>query len=555
MSTFFIGCLFATATAVAALDPPNLKRFTFNISEGAVAPDGVPLPMKLVNNQLDYPIIVDRGDTVSITINNNLKESTSIHWHGLDMRGTPWYDGAEMVSQCPIQPGSSFVYEFNVGNQTGTYWYHSHSHLQSATGLKGPFIIRDPNEPAHIQYDDEFIMTITDHFHIAPDLLLANYYGARDPAPSSALINGLGRSDCRNAQAGGIEDYCVLDNPWTVFPVTKGKRYLVRVINTSAEAGFTVKIDHHDMTIISADGHYTTPTNVNEFQITAGQRYSFLFVATGSETDNYWITATMEDMYTSSGSKFAPEFSSTTRAILRYQSAPLTEPPLLSSSPSSSSPSSSSSQRLNVFQLGQLNGTPTDKMPSFARQMRLRFAVSGKAAIQNKTVGTMKLDINGDPAFEGQYHTPRTPTLKDVVTVGRDLSGGKSNSVNVVNGESVLLIVENDDVIDHTFHLHGHSFLVINGGNTKEKERRQDTTTRSATFPRRDSIQVPGCVGTGEGACSPGFVSLLIHFDNPGVWLFHCHIDWHLAAGLVISFVNTNFGDVGKGIPPDFWTC
>ena len=70
---------------------------------------------------------------------------TSIHWHGLLQKGTPYMDGSPYATQCPIAPYSTFDYNFNVGDQVGTYWYHSHSGPQYYDGLFGPFIIDDPN--------------------------------------------------------------------------------------------------------------------------------------------------------------------------------------------------------------------------------------------------------------------------------------------------------------------------------------------------------------------------------------------------------------------------
>ncbi|KAJ3005162.1 UNVERIFIED_CONTAM: hypothetical protein HDU68_004729, partial [Siphonaria sp. JEL0065] len=90
----FIEALVLIHSAHAAAPP--VKQFQMIISQGSVSPDGVPVTMKLVNGQIDFPIIVDKGDTVSISVVNTLYESTSIHWHGLEMRGYPWLDGAEM---------------------------------------------------------------------------------------------------------------------------------------------------------------------------------------------------------------------------------------------------------------------------------------------------------------------------------------------------------------------------------------------------------------------------------------------------------------------------
>ncbi|KAJ3113352.1 hypothetical protein HK100_002013 [Physocladia obscura] len=134
----------------------STRYYSLNLSHGIVSPDGVPVTMMLVNGQLDYPIVAVKGDTLIITVANSLNVSTS-----LEQRDSPWMDGATMVTQCPIMPGQSFIYKFTLADQVGTYWYHSHSQLQSANGLRGPFIIMDDNnDPYKDDYDEELIMTL-----------------------------------------------------------------------------------------------------------------------------------------------------------------------------------------------------------------------------------------------------------------------------------------------------------------------------------------------------------------------------------------------------------
>ncbi|ORY28722.1 Cu-oxidase-domain-containing protein [Rhizoclosmatium globosum] len=513
------------------------KQFTMDLSYATVSPDGVPVQMMTVNGQYDYTITVDTGDHVSIIVNNNLNEETSMHWHGLDMRGVPWMDGAGMVTQCPIPPGGSFTYEFNVGDQTGTYWYHAHSHFQETNGIRGPFIIRDPKEPFRSQYDQEFIMTLADHFHVDAKIIFAHY---DNPAPSSGLINGLGRVNCDAAK----ESFCVVDNPLTVFTVEKGKKYRFRVINTSAQAGYRVSIDGHEMTIVEADGYYTNPTVVDSFDITPGQRYSFLIEAKAT-IQNYWIRAIMEDMYTPAGTTITNGLNLEANAILRYNGAPTT------ATTSTISPAPTPKSVLDVYTLGELNGMTPATKPTKVRDMILHFLVAGNPANASETIATFTLDSKEQSFVEKQYKLPSTPTLKDLLGTGVDGSQGRVNSVVVEDGEWVNILLVNDDNVDHTFHLHGHAFYVTSAGNMLHKKRRQESTL--TTYPRRDSIQVPACSGGIEGSCFQGFVNLLVKFDNPGAWLFHCHIDWHMGTGLSLTFINKNVDKLKDKIPKDFW--
>ena len=97
-----------------------------------------------VNKRMPGPtIIVNEGATVLVDVFNYLvTEGTSIHWHGMHQRGTPWMDGVGFISQCPIQAGTSFRYIFKAA-PSGTFWYHSHSGAQRSDGLFGALIVKE----------------------------------------------------------------------------------------------------------------------------------------------------------------------------------------------------------------------------------------------------------------------------------------------------------------------------------------------------------------------------------------------------------------------------
>lgn len=119
----------STSSALPYIKPPNSvqRAYTWSIGWVRASPDGFSRPMIGINGQFPCPpLIANMGDTFKITVTNNLgNQSTAIHFHGIFQTNTTFSDGPAMVTQCPIQPGASFVYEFTV-NQPGTYWYHAH---------------------------------------------------------------------------------------------------------------------------------------------------------------------------------------------------------------------------------------------------------------------------------------------------------------------------------------------------------------------------------------------------------------------------------------------
>jgi iron transport multicopper oxidase len=218
------------------------------------------------------------GDTIIITLTNNLvNESTALHFHGLHQINTTYADGPAMVTQCPIQPGAVFVYEFIV-NQSGTYWYHAHIGGQYIDGFRGPLIITDVNAPYRVH--QEYTLTLSDLYHYqAPGLI--NYYQSVDnaennnggePVPNSILIN-----EAQNVP----------------FTITPGQTYLFHIINMGAFAPQYLQFDQHEMTVVEIDGVYTTPTAVSQLFVTVAQRYSVIITAKTTNTQNFAIKASM----------------------------------------------------------------------------------------------------------------------------------------------------------------------------------------------------------------------------------------------------------------------
>ena len=137
------------------------------------APDGYQRLLLVVNNSIPGPTLTaNEGDTLSVLVINNANVSSSVHWHGMRQKGTNYMDGAPGTTQCPIPPGGSFQYTFNL-DQAGTYWYHSHSGVQYTDGLKGALIIYPTNNP--YTYDGESILQISDYYHTPAAQLLQFY--------------------------------------------------------------------------------------------------------------------------------------------------------------------------------------------------------------------------------------------------------------------------------------------------------------------------------------------------------------------------------------------
>ncbi|KAH9968472.1 Cupredoxin [Lactifluus volemus] len=259
----------------------NLRIVNANI-----APDGFPRDTVLADGVFPGPLI--RGNKVlTLNVMDELTDSsmaTSIHWHGFFQQHTNYADGPAFVTQCPIVPKHSFMYDFKSLNQAEPVlrW------------PSGPLVVYDREDPHGHLYDVDNESTI---------ITLADWYASLFRHPSSILINGKGR------YAGGPEvDFAVIN-------VNQGKRYRFRLVSISCDPNFTFSIDGHNMTVIEADGISTQPLLVDSIQIFAGQRYSFL--KADQPSDNYWIRSLPQ------GGSYT-DF--TNLAVLHYDDAPEADP-------------------------------------------------------------------------------------------------------------------------------------------------------------------------------------------------------------------------------------
>ncbi|KAJ6562302.1 laccase 16, partial [Mycena capillaripes] len=260
--------------------------------------------------------------------------------------------------------------------------------------------------------------------------------------------------------------------PWTVINVIKGKKYRFRVINIAGFAAFTFSIDGH---VFDADGIATKPLTVNSFLIHAAQRYSVVLRA-DAPIGNYWIRAPMVLR-----SHRDTVEKTLVKAILHYQDAPIADP----------TTSTSVSTRSNPGTLID-PGAPGGSAPA-DHTIDLQF-------------GTL-WEINGI-----SYVPPSLPTLLKMIN-GGDIAANYSATEHTFilkpNEVVELRIHGSANGITHPFHLHGHAFDIVQSSSGPVNYKNP---------PRRDVI------GVSAGA------------DNPGPWFLHCHIDWHLEAGLAVVF-------------------
>lgn len=268
------------------------RDFELNIGHQLVNFTGKERLATTVNHSLPAPILRWReGDRVRLHVHNSLDTDSSIHWHGIILPTE--MDGVPGLSFDGIAPGETFTYEFDV-NQSGTYWYHSHSGFQEQTGLYGALII-EPKEPEPFSYDRDYVVMLSDWSDTPPERIFANlkkmshYYNRRERSLVDDFIpevqrDGLGTTLARRQMwermrmsDRDISDvtgytYTFLMNgqtPTTGWSglFTPGEKVRLRVINAAAMTFFDLRIPGLKMTVVACDGQYVEPVSVDEFRI------------------------------------------------------------------------------------------------------------------------------------------------------------------------------------------------------------------------------------------------------------------------------------------------
>lgn len=278
---------------------PTIRQYNWTLTETELNPDGVWRPMLLINDQFPGPLIeVNEHDIIRVTVNNQMTNATSIHWHGIYQNGTNSMDGTVGITGCPIAPQLSFTYEFKVRGQSGTYWYHAHQGNQASDGLVGPLIIhsKDEKQLQQIHYASDRIVMLSDHYHDLSGILARKYLAPdmenAEPVPDGALINGRAIRNCDDLPHRNC-DNTTSNVGFPVFDLEPNRYHRLRIMNVGAFAEFQFQIDEHELAVTEVDGTDVQPINYHRLNINPAQRYSVVVHADKRERSSFRMRARM----------------------------------------------------------------------------------------------------------------------------------------------------------------------------------------------------------------------------------------------------------------------
>jgi len=506
-----------------------------------------------VNGSLPAPILRWReGDTVSIRVANTLAdEMTSIHWHGILLPSN--MDGVPGLSFDGIAPGETFQYRFQL-RQSGTYWYHSHSMFQEQAGLYGALVI-DPLEPPPYRFDREHVVLLSDWTDLDPAALYRrmkkmpmhdNTYqrtagdfmrdARRDGLRATLADRGMwGRMRMTPSDLSDINahTYTYLMNGtapagnWTGL-FRSGEKVLLRFINGSAMTYFDVRIPGLKMTVVAADGQYIHPVSVDEFRIAVAETFDVIVEPSGQDA----FTIFAQDMGRTG-------HACGTLAVRHGLQAPvpaLDPRPLLTMADmahdhggghgqmpmaqgdhgghaghgahgghgmSGSAPEHPPSER----------GNPLVDMQSSASSPRLDdpgigLRDNGRKVLAYADLRSLFEDPDGrEPGREIELHLTGHMEKFAWNFDGVPFAGAEPLRLNY--GERMRIVLVNDTMMTHPIHLHGVW---------------SDLEDADGCFQvRKHTIDMPP--GTRR--------SYRVRADALGRWAFHCHLLYHMEAGMM----------------------
>lgn len=324
------------------------------------------------------------------------------------------------------------------------------------------------------------------------------------PVPDSALINGtMKRADDMGS--------------YHVTKVTKGKRFRIRLINIGIDNHFIISIDQHNFTVITSDFVPVKPYVATSVNINIGQRADIILTA-NQPIGNYWLRADIGDCGVNA-------YAGKVLSIIRYEGAPITDP-TQQSTELINKPTACADEIVRPY----VNNTvPQDQFTSAMQNISLGFNTTTTA---NK--GSLVQWLIDGTATQIDW---KNPTLDQVLSSTNNPSFALPNSspniieiVSQPNSWTFWLLhtaPTNPVALPHPIHLHGHDFYILGSGGGGSTWNGDLSTLQFNNPPRRDTATMP----------AGGYLVLGFPADNPGVWLMHCHIPWHVGAGLSLQFV------------------
>ncbi|KAH7439375.1 hypothetical protein KP509_04G058400 [Ceratopteris richardii] len=514
--------------------------------------------MVTVNDEFPGPIIeVDEGDRVLVNVTNDMPDKNiTIHWHGIRQLRMAWFDGPAYVTQCPIRPGHSFLYNFTITGQRGTLLWHAHITWMRST-VHGAIIIR-PKAPQAYPFPEP-----------AKDipLVLGEWWNTdTEKVISQALQSGAGPnvSDAYtiNGQPGSLYNCSIRDT--FKLKVEQNRTYLLRIINAALNDELFLSIANHTLTVVEIDASYTKPLKTDTILIAPGQTTNAL-LTTDQPIGSYILAVRPYD----SAGPSVPFDNTTATAMVIYEGATDASKAVMPSLPAYNDTPlannlSSSLRSLNSDKFPARVPKSVDRNLLFTAGLARKPCPRGKrcqgpsggrfaAAMNNISFTLPKTALlqsffspsalshstvnpdGGNVVFPTNFPDKPTRVFNFTGPVQpKNLRPQEGTRLSWIPfNASVQLVFQGTNILgteSHPIHIHGYNFFVVGQGTGNFNMSTDPAKFNLVDPPERNTIGVP----------KGGWAAVRFQANNPGVWFMHCHLEVHTSWGLETAFLVTN---------------
>ncbi len=472
----------------------RVVEYDLTIAEQTVSPAGKAVHGFTINGGIPGPTLRFReGDFARIRVHNKLKhETTSTHWHGLLLPNEQ--DGVPHVTTPPIEPGTTHSFGFDLRN-SGTYWYHSHTHLQKQNGVFGSIVVL-PRDGEPVKADREQVLVLSDWTNTDPMEVLrmlmrgSDYFGLMRKN-SQSILGAWQRGNLKDYFARewdrmmpmdisdvGYHGFLINGQRQTRIEGKPGERVRLRIINAGAASYFYLNSSAGPMTIVAADGPAVQPVKVDRFLMAIAETYDVIITIPAS--GQYEFRATAQD-----GSGHVSAFFGSGNL------KPAIDPP-----------------KPNLYQM--------DDMLTLALEEQ-----------EDDVRASLKLPRPGSPyrllkSVKDTTLPAKLPRRKITLHLTGDMNryiwsfDGKTIAqepyVMIKKGEIIELELVNDTMMHHPIHLHGHFFRLLMGNGRYS--------------PLKHTVDVPPMSRR----------TVEFEANEAKDWMFHCHILYHMMSGMARVF-------------------
>lgn len=535
-------------------DGRPIKEYNLIIEKNEITLGGVTANAMTINGSIPGPTLeFSEGDLAIINVTNKMDEETSVHWHGLILPN--FYDGVPYLTTPPIEPGETFQYRIPL-NQSGTYWYHSHTLLQEQKGVYGSIVIQ-PQEKT-LDYDKDLVVVLSDWTDEKPMNVLRNlkrgneWYQVKKgtAVPLSRVIKegALGaqfkfwRDRMGGADITDIYYPAFLSNGKKLaeYPEFKpGEKVRLRFINASASSYYWMDFGAGNPTIVSSDGVDIMPVHKTRFLFAIAETYDVIVTIPEGTLE---ITATSQDGSGHTSIRLGSGKLYPANIIDRPDKVAMMKQ-MAKMDMKMGAPAMVGNQKKNTPEVlmqkygmkmdmkdGQMKMNMDDKMEMKKDSMSNNHnGVSDNMNMMQKD--TTSFDYNTRKTyFNYDFLKAKESTVfkKDlpVNDILLNLTGNmqryiwsmngvplsKTDKIKIKGGEVTRITLNNITMMHHPMHLHGHYFRVINENGERS--------------PLKHTVNVPPMQK----------VTIEFYNEEYGDWFFHCHVLYHLMGGMARIF-------------------